>query len=195
MHKVRRYLSPQWTVADLGCGADAGVLRSLRGSIAMGYGLDREVAPHREEGLQCIPCDLSGAVRPPRASVDAVLILAVLEHCPDDAAVVAEAAAPSNFEASTSNPCPMESPTVKVAINVTRLLMTAICPDFCFSMNGNTAFVIATLPIKFTSMIFSYTSRLVSFANARWVIPALLNNTSILPNFSNTGFTFASTVL
>ena len=91
MHKVRRYLSPQWTVADLGCGADAGVLRSLRGSIAMGYGLDREVAPHREEGLQCIPCDLSGAVRLPRASVDAVLILAVLEHCPDDAAVVAEA--------------------------------------------------------------------------------------------------------
>jgi SAM-dependent methyltransferase len=79
-------------VLDLGCGYEAALLRSLRGTIAAGTAVDVSLSPTlRDDGLEAIEEPIEAALPAIEdASVDVVLAISVLEHLDDDDAVLRE---------------------------------------------------------------------------------------------------------
>jgi SAM-dependent methyltransferase len=77
-------------VLDLGCGYEAALLRSLRGTIAAGTAVDVSLSPTlRDDGLEAIEEPIEAALPAIEdASVDVVLAISVLEHLDDDDAVL-----------------------------------------------------------------------------------------------------------
>jgi SAM-dependent methyltransferase len=82
---VRRAIRPDCTVLDFGCGHQALFLRSVRGSIRRGIGVDYDADPAQSGGnLEVRQFTFRDRLDFPDGSFDLVTILAVLEHIPLD---------------------------------------------------------------------------------------------------------------
>ena len=82
---VRRFIRPNTTLMDFGCGHQALFLRSVQKELTHGIGLDYDAAPARPApNLEIQRFHFKDRFEFPDRSFDQVTILAVLEHIPPD---------------------------------------------------------------------------------------------------------------
>ena len=91
LRRVEPYLPDGGTLLDLGCGWEAALLRHAAPRLRLGFGLDPKAEPHDlPENVRVVRHRLEDVPWPlPEERVDAVSLLAVLEHLePETANVV-----------------------------------------------------------------------------------------------------------
>jgi len=89
--EVERYLGPQTTLLDAGCGRTAPVLAKYRGRARRLIGVDLVDFTTPVDGIELLNNDL-GHLALPDASVDVVMSRSVMEHVADPLAVYSEVA-------------------------------------------------------------------------------------------------------
>jgi len=78
-------------VCDVGCGAGAPFLNYLKARIASGVGLDEYTGESPRDKISIVRADITASLPVESAQFDHVTMLAVLEHLPQPAGVLAEA--------------------------------------------------------------------------------------------------------
>jgi len=88
--KVLPHISKGIVLCDIGCGAQAKLLRDLSGFIKEGIGLDKKITEDRFDNLSFKTILIDEQLPLPDKSVDVVTLLAVLEHLEKPVATLAE---------------------------------------------------------------------------------------------------------
>lgn len=78
--KARKHIKRGAIVCDIGCGPSIFFLKSIRSSIAKGYGFYRKINNFKQDNLEVYNSDLEKSIDLPYNTVDTVCLLAVLEH-------------------------------------------------------------------------------------------------------------------
>ncbi len=80
---VRRFIRPDDTILDFGCGHQALFLKSIQGDIKEGIGLDYDAAPRRiAANIEIRQFHFKDRFEFPARRFDQITLLAVLEHIP-----------------------------------------------------------------------------------------------------------------
>ena len=88
--RVKKYISPNAVVLDVGCGQSAFLLNSIKNLIAKGYGFDKKINDFRQDNLEICNSNLEKEIDLPDNTADLVAMLAVLEHLRHPEQILAE---------------------------------------------------------------------------------------------------------
>lgn len=79
--QIIKYIGHGTILCDIGCGFEGKLLQDLRSSITYGYGFDKQVKMINDGKIKLDAADFErDSLNLPDASVDAVTMLAVIEH-------------------------------------------------------------------------------------------------------------------
>jgi len=88
--RVLPHIPPQTRLLDIGCGANATLLRAVAPRLQQGVGLDFKVQPFAAGNLEVRQLRFEGQLPFAEASFDVVTMLAVLEHIQQEGDMLAE---------------------------------------------------------------------------------------------------------
>lgn len=91
IRKIRPHLSKDVVLCDIGCGPHAQLLRDLSGYIKEGVGIDKKITEGKSGNITLKNILLEDKLPLPDKSVDAVTLLAVLEHLERPVEILKEA--------------------------------------------------------------------------------------------------------
>ena len=77
---VRKYITKQSIVCDIGCGHEGYLLHSLSNNFAYGYGFDKEVVKSKVSNIKLINSDIEKQINLASNTIDVIFMLAVIEH-------------------------------------------------------------------------------------------------------------------
>lgn len=80
INAVKKYITPNSVVCDIGCGNNANFLKSLSTKITMGIGIDKRVEDFSNGKLHFIKDNLDKSLPVDNATIDYATIIAVIEH-------------------------------------------------------------------------------------------------------------------
>ena len=89
--KIRPHLKSGVVLCDIGCGPHAKLLYDLSGYIKEGIGLDKKILESREGNITLKNIFIEDKLPMPDKSVDAITLLAVLEHLEKPVEILKEA--------------------------------------------------------------------------------------------------------
>jgi len=81
--KVKKYIPEGIRLLDLGCGFNGKFLKTIRGHIKFGVGIDKKVRCHSFENIHFISSSFDHLEQIEHSDFDCVTLLAVIEHLDD----------------------------------------------------------------------------------------------------------------
>lgn len=80
INAVKKHITPNSVVCDIGCGAKGSFLKAISGNIAQGIGIDKRVDNYNNSKLRFINNDLGTSLPLESSTIDYATIIAVIEH-------------------------------------------------------------------------------------------------------------------